>query len=178
MKRGTAARNLYFGLSTIVERTWQDATEKCKIWLEGSDDPASLQPLFVSKTIGRVSVDCIQLIRLITIRAAVLQRLVFVLLLGLHWVLFLFFSPCLLDVRRPSKVRGGTGVFYRRVCRHDLRCLAVFTRNRLCDGSFLGGFKRDMNRDIMDVACVGGGGRRLWIVLISTQVLDAGIVVY
>ena len=54
VKRGTAAGNLHFGPSVHSVEQRGKASSECKIWLEGSNDPASLQLLFVSEIIGRV----------------------------------------------------------------------------------------------------------------------------
>ena len=48
VKTGTAAGNLYFGLSTIFVDKARCRESECKIWLEDRNEPTSLQPLFVS----------------------------------------------------------------------------------------------------------------------------------
>ncbi len=47
VKTGTAAGNLYFGLSTFADTARRHENE-CKIWLEDRNEPTSLQPLFES----------------------------------------------------------------------------------------------------------------------------------
>ncbi len=65
-------------------------------------------------------------------------------------------------------------ICYRHVCRHDLRCLAVSTRNRLGDGSFEGGLDGIwtgiswMLRVLVETVKY-----RLWIALFSTRALDS-----
>lgn len=59
VKIGTAARNLHLVCPEFMScQTRGKKPQKRKIWLEERNDPASLQPLFVSKFIGRVSGDC------------------------------------------------------------------------------------------------------------------------
>jgi len=49
-------------------------------------------------------------------------------------------------------------ICYRRVSRHDLRVVSQCPHATVFVTGALGGFRWDMNRDIMDVACVGGNG--------------------
>ena len=109
---------------------------------EESNDPASLQLLFVSKFIGPVYCqgNCCRgwssIAFLVSEIRILFGLLTFKVVTGF---LFLFISFVAAWRNNVMTCNNVPEFCYRLVSRHDLRCLAVSTRNRLGDGSFEGG---------------------------------------
>jgi len=185
VKRGTAAGNLYCGLSTLCDVTChlklcETIATDCVCtrfgWKEAMIQQAYNFCLWanssVQSTVRAITVRSWSSIALLVAEIRIFFGLLtYTVVTGFLFVFISFVAAWRNDVMTCINVPE---LCYRHVCRHDLCCLAVSTRNRLCDGSFEGGLDGIwtgiswMLRVLVETVKY-----RSWIALFSTRDLDS-----